>query len=260
MPVRFLAPATAPAVKPVLPPAVSSPEAWRVQGRQAVHSLLSRFMPGPWEEAHVSRIAAQVPSPQRLSFAPADPSFVPHAPTEAGAYRFLRLALSWHLIRSVLDPWAGNGSTRDALRDLVPVYCTDIVQREAPLNALANALEPTDLASLRRLHSPFDGIVASPWFGLLDLALCAALSAPCSFVAFHVPGHYITGAHRTRAAMLQRLSEAQRLLILANLPRSATGRRCAWLIIFATAADRNRLVPVDAQARCMTWMMYSDDG
>lgn len=237
-------------------PAVSSPDDWSLTSREAMTTFLQRTMPGRWGKAFLTLLSTLLPSARGGYSVMA--SAVSHAPTERGAYDALRHALRWDRLQTVLDPWAGYGSTQEGLSDLVSVLSTDLVQRGGvPLNALANALEPGDLTAICGLYGRYDGIVASPWFSVLDIALCAALTTRCRFIAFHVPGHYLTSAHPARAAFLQRLSEEQRLLVLANLPRSANGRRCAWLLIFASSSDRDWLVTDDVQLRCPSWIVYS---
>lgn len=237
------------------PQPVSPASTWTLVDRHAVHALLQRHMPGHWQQRRLTILAKAAPSPR--DGYPSQPTAVSHAPTELGAYDSLRLALRWDRIKTILDPWAGHGSTPQSLSDLTSVLATDLVQRGAPLHALANALEVGDLRRLASLFGPYDGIVASPWFSVLDLALSAALSAQRRFVAFHVPGTYLTSALPARAALLQRLSEEGRLLLITNLPRSANGWRCAWLIVFSSAHEREFLVAEDAQLRCHSWVLFS---
>ena len=53
---------------------------------------------------------------------------------------------------------------------------------------------------------------------------------------------YVTDAHPARAAYLKTLIEQGRMHILWNLPKGPMGRRCGWLIVFASAALRHVLV------------------
>ena len=235
------------------PFSLSDPSQWRLTTTEAVIAQLNRFMPGSWSAGHIAKLVSQLPL-SNLSY----PSFSLYAPTEEAAYDCLKEALNWHLIGSILDPWSGHGGTRKALHGLAMVCSTDVVQRDlTPLHALLNAVEPADIEAVCGHFGGFDGIVASPWFGLLDLALCAALPAARRFVAFHVPGHFVTSAHPARADFLQRLSEEGRLLVISNLPRSSMGWRCAWLIIFSSSAERERLVQPGVLGAGRTWFMYS---
>ena len=214
-------------------------------------------MPGSWPTGHIARLFRQLPTSIVIN----DPESYTelYSPTATADYEPLRKALRWDLVTRVLDPWAGEGVTRSALGDLVAVALSDLRQRRGirlqPLHALANALESSDLNNLEACLGPFTGIVASPWFAFLDVALAAAVSVGYQFVAFHVPGHYLTSAHPSRASYLQRVAEEGRLLILSNLPRASFGGRCGWLIIFKTPELRRLLVTQDTQLRCRAWIL-----
>jgi hypothetical protein len=223
------------------------PAAWRLKTSSAVGDLLRSVMPGAWAPRHITALFNKLP----LDLPPDSSS--EFAATSMEEYDALVSALDWGRVRSVWDPWAGAGSTRYALGRLTRVCSTDILHREvfsglndvhgkAPLHALANALEPSDTSTVLSTFGPFTGIVSSPWFAYLDLGLCAAMSLNASFVAFHVPGHYFSSATPPRAKFLQRLSNEGRLFVSANLPRGALGKRCAWIVIFASQAVRDRIL------------------
>jgi hypothetical protein len=103
---------------------------------------------------------------------------------------------------------------------------------------------PPRLASYERAARTraLDAIVASPWFTVLDLALPLAVHFARSVACVHVPGHYVTDAHPNRAAYLQTLMAAGRLHILWNLPKGPSGRRCGWLLVFASNELHERLI------------------
>lgn len=222
---------------PSMEPLVLAEESeWQLsRGVDAVGARLARAMPGLWVPAHVHRLWRLVP--RGVQDAPARLLFVP---TAVADYEPLRTALRWSLVGRVLDPWAGEGATRQALGAETEVCLTDLELR-APLHAVANALELSDLGRVAARLGPFQGVVASPWFALLDLALTAALELPVAFVAFHVPGHYLADATPPRAAFLQRLQVEGRLLVRFNLGRAVYGGRCAWLVVFRSREDRARL-------------------
>ena len=145
----------------------------------------------------------------------------------------------------MLDPWAGTGQIKRALalqgvpvldNDLNPAHATDL-----HLDALQPEFYQSALTS-----SSLDAVVTSPWFTVLDLALPLAVAAARQVACVHVPGLYVTDAHPNRSAYLLSLMRAGRLHILWNLPKGPMGRRCGWLIVFATPALRKLLVPQGA--------------
>ena len=90
----------------------------------------------------------------------------------------------------------------------------------------------------------YDAIVGSPWFSVLDLALPLAVCfAP--LVAFPGPGDYVTNAPPIRREYLRALQGEGRLALLVGLPRGRVGRRCLWLVVFASRALRERLLRID---------------
>jgi hypothetical protein len=70
------------------------------------------------------------------------------------------------------------------------------------------------------------------------LIVAAARVVAC----IHVPGHYISNGVEPRHAYLRQLQREGRLLVLFGLPRAATGWRCAWLIVFKSAAVKQRIM------------------
>ena len=220
------------------PPDLRTPSSWVLPGDSAaVLRRLCNLMPGPWALSHATRLASRVPA----TIAGISPTAL-FVRTSAPEYEPLRDALDWSRIPAIWDPWAGLGSTADALGAVTVVCLTDIVRRTPELAALANALESADVSAVCEAFGPFCGVVASPWFEFSDLALSAANSAASHFVALHVSHNYLFSAPPPRAAFLQRLSQDGRLFVTANLPRGGHGFRAAWLLVFKTRAIRDSLV------------------
>jgi hypothetical protein len=91
--------------------------------------------------------------------------------------------------------------------------------------------EPTNVWWARRSGAP---LVCCAGRGLV-----AAVAQVVACV--HVPGHYLSSGV-PRYAYLRKLEQEGRLVILFGLPRAATGRRCAWLLVFRSAALKQRLL------------------
>jgi hypothetical protein len=103
-----------------------------------------------------------------------------------------------------------------------------------------DALQPSTYCELQREHA-LDAVVMSPFFTVLDLALPLAVLFAERVVCCHVPGHYVTNAPPARMTWLKGLQSEGRLMLIVGLPRGPTGRRCMWLIIFATWELRHRM-------------------
>ena len=152
--------------------------------------------------------------------------------------------IRWDRLQLVLDPWAGVGATAAALGSLCPVVLSDAVQRTSRLAALANAVEPGDMDRVVRAFGQPDAVVASPFYALDDLALTSAIALAPAVVLLHVPGHFVLDAQPARQDLFfARLASEQRVVLLTGLPRNvALGTRLIWLAVFASAAERERLL------------------
>ena len=58
----------------------------------------------------------------------------------------------------------------------------------------------------------------------------------------HVPGHYIASGLGPRYDYLRQLHQLGRVAVLFGLPRGPMGWRCAWIVVFRSAALRTRLL------------------
>jgi hypothetical protein len=235
------------------PPSLCCEAEWQLP-RSAEHVALrlQSGMAGDWFPPHVTRLWGMVPHTAAAAALGAQ-----FAPTPERDYVPLLRALRWDKVGRVLDPWAGEGTTLRALGAVTKVFLTDLVVR-SPLHAVANALELSDLRRVWARLGSFDGVVSSPWFAFLDLALMSVWMFPLSFVAFHVPGHFVSDATPPRAAFLQRMLAEGRLVVLLNLSRGVYGGRCAWVVLFRSAATREELlqpeVPGSVSLSSLTWL------
>ena len=73
---------------------------------------------------------------------------------------------------------------------------------------------------------------------MLPLLVAAAKFVVC----VHVPGHYVSSGLEPRYAFLRELQRQGRLAVLFGMPRGPMGWRCAWLVVFRSAALKARLL------------------
>ena len=148
--------------------------------------------------------------------------------------------LDFTQLGQIVDPWSGTGTVCKSLATKNISVITNDIDESCKADTHLDALHPSYYTLAMRTVG-LDAIITSPWFAMLDLAVPLAANAVNSVACVHVPGHYVTDAPQRRADYMVRLMQAGRLLIIFNLPKGPLGRRCAWLVIFATAAMKEAL-------------------
>ncbi len=125
---------------------------------------------------------------------------------------------------------------------LAQVRTTDLASSR-PADLHEDALQP---GFYRRYAQKFGApsvTVTSPWFSVLDIALPVIVESAKVVACIHVPGHYLASGLGPRYAYLvRRLQQYGRLVVLFGLPRGPLRWRCAWILVFKSAALRARLL------------------
>ena len=166
---------------------------------------------------------------------------LPLAPTSGAEVESLCDFLDLTQLGVVLDPWVGTGTVARVLESMGVTTRTNDLNPSRKAHTHLDALQPGLYRSTARQVS-IDGVITSPWFAVLDIALPLAVLAARTVACVHVPGHYVTDAHPARCAYLKGLMAQGRLHILWNLPKGAMGRRCGWLLVFASSTLRDLLI------------------
>jgi hypothetical protein len=225
----------------VLPEAAAAAftQHWELTNAEGMRAALSTLMPGTWHQSHMTRLANDLKGVYE------NPHTAPLTPTTHEEVLALMNFLDFSYVCSVLDPWAGTSQIKRTLStQQIPVVTNDLnPENQADLHE--DALQP-EFYRRRAADCYMDAIVTSPWFTVLDLALPLAVSAAHRVACVHVPGQFVVDAHANRSAYLLSLMRAGRLHILWNLPKGPMGRRCGWLIVFATSALRDLMIPQSA--------------
>ena len=212
---------------------------------ETVSWMLQDLMPGRWHEAHATRLAHKW---QTLKPTEENPVEVPDISVTLEEVQELMEVIDGTMLGGILDPWASTGKiARYYELKGVKVYTNDVNPAfEADFN-----MDPLQPGSYQVMEQEIriDAIIASPWFALLDLAIPLALRAAQSVVCTHVPGHYISDAHPIRRRWLNELISEDRLHVLYGLPKGPLGRRCAWLIVFASPQLKRALLKHDVEMR-----------
>jgi transposase InsO family protein len=199
------------------------PMAWDLTQPDTLRQALNMLMPGRWVPAHVTRLCTALST-----------ASLPLAPTATDEVTPLLSQVDFSAVRVVVEPWCGTGGVTARLQECgVMIHTNDRdPQREAQTHL--DALQPGTWRQWQVEWGCIDAVVTSPWFTLLDLALPLAMAYAEMVVCCHVPGHFLTDAHPARAAWLARLHRQGRMHVVMGLPRGVMGRRCLWLLIFAS--------------------------
>lgn len=234
---RRLLAATAAAAAAAAAPG-TPPSQWDLTHPEGVLSALQALMPGTWSAGHATKLASQ------LKAAALRPGLAPLTPTDPQEVTPLLATLDLTQVGSILDPWAGGCTIRQVLAASGLAVVDNDLNPSSPALWHADALQPAFYArAAARMR--IGAIVTSPWFSTLDLALPLAVAAARMVACVHVPGYFITDAHPNRAAYLRSLMQEGRLHVLWNLPKGPMGRRCGWLLIFASAKVKQLLLRAD---------------
>ena len=213
------------------------PDTWDLTDAAQVQAALRRLMPGEWAATHCTRLAnsfATVRAVQHVELPPLVPT------TEAEVAPLLQF-IDFTRVGGIMDPWAGTCTVQRVFeRHQLAVQSSDLSRLHA-VPRHADALQP-GFYRRAQAEQAIDAVVTSPWFAALDLALPLAVLAARAVACVHVPGHYITDAHPARVHYLRELMREGRLHVLWNLPKGPMGRRCGWVIVFATPQLANWLI------------------
>ena len=213
------------------------PDFWCLTDAPSLSTALQSLMPGTWAASHITRLSRSLND----VYCPSKLLSLPLAPTSGAEVESLCDFLDLTQLGVVLDPWVGTGTVARVLESRGVTTRTNDLNPSRKAHTHLDALQPGLYRSTARQVS-IDGVITSPWFAVLDIALPLAVLAARTVACVHVPGHYVTDAHPARCAYLKGLMAQGRLHILWNLPKGAMGRRCGWLLVFASSTLRDLLI------------------
>ncbi len=141
-------------------------------------------------------------------------------------------------LTGVLDPWSGVGTVGRVLSGAGFKLWRNELEPSQGAESHRDALQPGFYRWARDAWG-FEAIVTAPWPELLDLAIPLAVRFS-PIAAFCVPGEYMASVSLGRREYLEALGRQGRLAVLTGLPRGPVGRRCLWVVVFATKGLRER--------------------
>jgi len=203
--------------------AVTLPTHWDLQTRQGVARALSILMPGEYAPLHLTKIANSV----KAILMDSRHVWVPTVDTELEP---LARLVDFSACHSFLDPFAGSGSIAAFFASMGYQVLQNDLNLSWPVDLHCDALQPAFYAA-----HPAQVIVASPPFCVLDIAVPLMSLAASVVACIHVPGHWLSSATKPRQQWLQEMFNRDRLHVILGLERGPMGRKCAFLLVFATA-------------------------
>ena len=226
---------------------LSLPSSWDLQSPQEVARALSLLLPGEYATAHFTRIANSI---KALAQKGEKGGWVP---TTAAELQPLARLVDFSGCQSFMDPFAGSGAIAAFFAAMgFSVLQNDWDERWSQVQLRSDALQP----AFYRAH-PAQVIVTSPPFAVLDIAAPLVAAAAAVLACIHVPGHWFASATRPRQQWLHDLQQQGRLHILMGLERGPLGRKCAFLLVFATADMKRQMLRTADSSDMLTFVQAS---
>jgi hypothetical protein len=200
-------------------------------------------MPGEYAASHLTKIANFVKSCVKGEKG----VWVPTAKAELEP---LARAVDFSTCHSFLDPFSGAGAIPAFFSSMgyTMLQNDDLDPSWSQVHSHADAMQPAFYHA-----NPAQVIVTSPPFGVLDVAAPLLVIAASAVACIHVPGHYITSATKPRQLWFHELCKQGRLHILMGLERGPLGRKCAFLLVFATADIKNQMLRLSHPSPCLSF-------
>ena len=201
------------------------PRYWDLTSPDGVQSTLQTLMPGTLARKDATRISNLI-GETLTNAASSQPSFgcrfVPTDPLEVKA---LLSAINFAGCATFYDPFAGSGTIAKEFNTAGYSVRENDVNPAWGHPTTADALQP------HSYQLPYDVIVTSPPFEVLDIAVPLLATKAAVAACIHVPGHWISNPRVARQLWLQKLAQQGRVHIVMGIPRGAGNTRCAWVII-----------------------------
>ena len=150
----------------------------------------------------------------------------------------LTMCVDFSACHSFVEPFCGAGTIARCIGEYTgqPMLTNDVDMRwSADLHR--DALQPVFY-----VQNPAQVVVTAPPIHMLDLAAPLLSNAVSCVACMLVPVEYITSPTDPRTCWLHGLLSQDRVHILMGLPSGPLGRRCAWLLVFATSRIKQQML------------------
>ena len=215
---------------------IQLPDSWDLTLPGEVHEAMQLLMPGPLASKDATWLANIVSNAIDHSRLPVPQPGMGYVGMTEAEVKPLLEAVDFSGCSMFFDPFSGSGTISSVFEtagyqvlnnDLNPYWGTPTT---------ADGLQPGNYLL------PYQIIVTSPPFGLLDLAVPLLASKVAVAACVHVPGHWLSNPRAARQQWLSRMAAARRLHIIMGLERGPSHKRCAWLVIFANPSLQQELM------------------
>jgi hypothetical protein len=223
---------------------VDLPARWDLAQPDQLRQALQQLIPGDWRPNHISHLATQLPGGSRFlqQSAPQEPLMPECVVTLPGEVERLLQCVSLPLCGTIWDPFCGTGTITAVLRAKGMEVVDNDICSHRPAGSHYDALQPSFYLAAAKHRRGVGAFVTSPPFAALDIALPLLVAAGAAVACVHAPGHYLTSGVAPRFAYMRGLQQQGRLHVVMDLPRGPLGRRCIWLLIFSSNAQRQLLL------------------
>ena len=206
---------------------------------KSMNSFLKEHMPGEWAQMHVTKLVQRLPGHERFIVKQTGKTECV-VTTEDEVKRLLEI-IDLKNVKRVLEPFNGTGiisRTLESTINGIHVVTNDICSEHGDQLLYENALD----SKLYIENGPFDAIITSPWFVMLDVAIPLMLKHCKKFLAIHCPAYYLTNAPNPRLRYIKKLADEKRILAISSMTRkNPTRMACIWLVIFKSKEEKNKV-------------------
>ena len=214
------------------------PDSWDLTTSEGIHTALQLLMPGALAQkdaTRLSNICSTAHAHNRLPLHKQGPG-MGYVGMRAGEIEPLLATVDFSGCNSFHDPFAGSGTISQVFGSAGYTVINNDLNPFWGAATSADALQPGNYLL------PFQIIVTSPPFELLDLAVPLLALRAVIAACVHVPGHWLSNPRAARQAWLSHIASAGRMHVIMGLERGPSHKRCAWLIIFASARLKQQLM------------------
>jgi hypothetical protein len=222
------------------------PKSWDLTSAAGVSNAMQLLMPGRLDPKDATRISNRI----KVTMAQCCQGLLPGTNfirTDLSEVVPLLAAVDFSTCQGFYDPFAGSGGIATAFATEGYAVVQNDLNTHWGHSTCADALQPGHYIQ------PPHVIVTSPPFDVLDIAVPLAARYAGVVACIHVPGHWIGGPRDARQDWLKQLAAEGRLHTILGLPRGDSHRRCAWVIIFSSAAKRQELLRVAPNSMGVTF-------
>jgi hypothetical protein len=213
------------------------PDSWDLTQPSGVQAAMQLLMPGAFAAKDATRLSNIVRGALQHSRLPPQQQGpgMGYVPMTLGEVQPLLEGVDFSGCSSFYDPFSGAGTISRVFGS------AGFRVRQNDMNPFWGAATAADALQPGSYLLPYQILVTSPPFEVLDLAVPLLAAKAGVAACVHVPGHWLSNPRAARQQWLQQMAAAGRLHIIMGLERGPSHRRCAWVVIFSSVHRRAQL-------------------